>query len=74
MKRYEHDCKQCVFLGTFEEYDLYGCPQTGHNTHTVLARYGDDDSDYHSCPLCCDSQLKMLKLAKKLYVELLNKI
>lgn len=34
--RYEHDCDQCVFLGTQGRYDLYYC----NANPTVIARYG----------------------------------
>ncbi len=57
---YQHNCKQCRFLGTFstrqynceteqmEEvaYDLYWCPQD--TIPTVLARYGDAGEEYLS--------------------------
>lgn len=35
---HEHDCDVCVFLGSWEAYDLYYCPQSG--MPTVIARYG----------------------------------
>lgn len=41
--RYLHDCEECVFLGTYNQYDLYFC---GANP-TVIARYGTD-GDYLS--------------------------
>ena len=44
--RFEHDCKRCAFLGQYEEYDLYFCPQNG--IPTVIARYGDEGSEYTS--------------------------
>jgi hypothetical protein len=44
--RYIHDCKKCVFLGCYEEYDLYvhwdDCEKS------VIARYGNDGSQYIS--------------------------
>lgn len=38
-----HDCEECVFLGTQENYDLYYCSANP----TVIARYGSD-GDYLS--------------------------
>jgi hypothetical protein len=45
--RYEHDCDNCVFLGQFENADLYVC---AHNNiiDTVVARFSDDGPDYLS--------------------------
>lgn len=47
MPRYNHDCTHCVFLGEMSRYDLYVCP---HNKRikTLVARYGNDWSDYFS--------------------------
>lgn len=49
-KKYTHNCKDCVFLGEFQEndlqYDLYWCSQSG--MPTVIARYGDAGGDYLS--------------------------
>lgn len=45
--RFTHDgCPRCVFLGNWEDHDLYFCPQNG--MPTVLARYGDEGSHYLS--------------------------
>lgn len=35
---HQHDCNNCVFLGTFQNNDLYYCNQ--HGRPTVIARYG----------------------------------
>lgn len=36
--RYAHeDCKSCIFLGSFHEYDLYVCV----SAPTIIARFGD---------------------------------
>jgi ssDNA-binding Zn-finger/Zn-ribbon topoisomerase 1 len=34
---YEHDCAKCQYLGSWEYYDLYACPEG----RTVIARYAD---------------------------------
>lgn len=47
MKRYEHDCEKCIFLGCWEEYDLYFCSGVTRGS-TVVARYGDDGHEYTS--------------------------
>lgn len=44
-KRFKHDCDICVFLGQFNEYDLYFCDA---GFATVIARYGDDGPEYMS--------------------------
>ena len=45
---YTHYCKQCVWLGDYQEEgktsDLYFCP----NETTIIARYADDPGDYNS--------------------------
>lgn len=43
---YPHDCTQCVFLGRYDGYDVYVCPQ--HGSPTIVARYGDDGHEYKS--------------------------
>ena len=44
--RFQHDCSKCVFLGQYNEFDLYVCPGGGHST--VIARFGDDGPEYQS--------------------------
>jgi hypothetical protein len=48
MPRYNHDCDKCVFLGEYEEYDLYFCGQGTLLTSTVIARYSNNGEDYTS--------------------------
>ena len=43
---FDHDCKDCVFLGTHEGMDLYVCPQRG--MPTLIARHSSDGPDYTS--------------------------
>lgn len=53
--RHKHDCERCVFLGSYENFDLYVCPASGERISTVVARYGDDGPDYVSgahWPIC----------------------
>ena len=47
---YEHDCEQCMFLGTFELKDLYVCPTNRSDKiiSTVIARCSSEGSDYSS--------------------------
>ncbi len=45
--RYLHDCTRCVFLGQWQEYDLYYADHGGL-PDTVIARYGDDGPEYTS--------------------------
>lgn len=42
--RFEHDCQNCIFLGGYEEYDLYFCPQGG--LPTIIARTSSEGGDY----------------------------
>lgn len=45
--KYVHDCDVCVFLGNFEDMDLYVCRgESGGGTY--VARQSDQDSDYIS--------------------------
>lgn len=39
---FKHDCYDCVFLGHYNDRDLYFCADT------VIARYGDNRPDYSS--------------------------
>ena len=48
LPRYKHDCEDCIFLGHFEEYDLYYCPDDNPVLTTVIARYGDIGDQYMS--------------------------
>lgn len=43
--QWEHDCDECVFLGTFDFHDLYYCAK-GKLTPAVVARFGDAIPDY----------------------------
>jgi len=46
---YRHDCNACVFLGHYEEKDLYYCPGgPGGTGGTVIARASGKPSDYAS--------------------------
>ncbi len=45
--RFKHDCEHCKPLGEFGEADLYFC-DTPWIGVTVVARYGDEESDYVS--------------------------
>lgn len=47
--RHDHDCTNCVFLGTFGEHDLYVCV-TGEKDKDIVARFGAD-GDYSSYPV-----------------------
>lgn len=47
--RYEHDCTDCVFLGTYGDADLYFCGvRTLMPPGTLLVRHSSDPSDYWS--------------------------
>lgn len=44
MPKFQHDCSRCVYLGHFEDHDLYYCA----GEPTVIARFGDEGPDYGS--------------------------
>jgi len=47
--RYMHACRDCLWLGAFDRFDLYWCPQlgfTGSPMPTLIARYGNGPSEY----------------------------
>lgn len=44
MPKFQHDCTACIFLGHFEDHDLYYCDREP----TVIARFGDDGPQYGS--------------------------
>ena len=53
MSKFNHDCEHCIYLGSFtwgesgitRQVDYYIC------NDSVLARFGDEPSDYSSGPL-----------------------
>ena len=53
--RFAHDCDGCLYLGQYEQFDLYLCPRCDEGS--VIARYGDWCGDYSSCPVDCISQM-----------------
>lgn len=60
---YTHDCTHCLFLGRWEGFDLYFCP----NEPTVLARAGDEGPDYTSglnatTPVLMEAQERAVRL------------
>lgn len=66
--RYRHDCDNCVFLGPYAAnglvYDLYYHP--GGVAETLVARCGDDGSDYESGPPSISHYSKILTVAQKI--------
>lgn len=47
--RYTHDCARCTPLGSWADYDLYFCRQTG-GLPTFVARYSSEGALYVSGP------------------------
>ena len=47
MAKFKHWCPTCIPLGSHNEKDLYFCKEST-NVTTVLARYGDGESEYLS--------------------------
>jgi len=46
--RYQHDCTSCIFLGQYNEFDLYFCGTQMVGGSTVIARFSDYGPDYQS--------------------------
>ncbi len=51
---YQHDCKQCEYLGTFHGMDHYRCTQPMGDS--LIVRHSDTCSDYSSL---CDFDNRM---------------
>jgi hypothetical protein len=48
---FEHDCVKCKFLGSIaDKYDMY-LHEWENTPHTVLFRYGNEESEYASYPI-----------------------
>ena len=63
---YEHDCDDCVFLGSFQNADLYY--HEGRIETTVIARYSSDGPDYSSGLCFCKTNPKLAE-AKRRAIE-----
>jgi len=64
--KFIHDCDNCIFLGIYEEYDLYYCD----NEPTIIARYGDNGPDYMSGMIFAQpDKSEPLYKAKQLAIE-----
>lgn len=53
---WQHDCDSCTYHGTFEGYDVYTCNDkecnnTPWNLISIIARYGNEGSEYYSTHL-----------------------
>lgn len=46
--RYIHDCEDCIYLGRFRRFDLYGCGTS--ERYSLIARFGNEGSEYESYP------------------------
>ena len=46
---FEHDCKNCRFMGHYLKHDVYFCP-SAVPWPTLVARFGDDGPEYTSLP------------------------
>jgi len=45
---FQHDCEKCIFLGTFDEHDIYICNWKFDHAPDYIARYSSDGPDYWS--------------------------
>ncbi len=57
---FTHNCEVCIFLGTFNNHDLYFCNQVFGVPFTILARGSDEPADYKSgfSFAGCDEELR----------------
>lgn len=60
--KFVHDCEACVYLGEHEGEDLYYCAKS---IQTVIARYGNEGSDYMSGMRFADPTSPNLAEAKR---------
>jgi hypothetical protein len=50
--KFQHDCQNCQYLGTFYDLDVYLCNRPGDvSDGSIIARFGDYCGDYYSSPL-----------------------
>lgn len=49
--RFTHDCDSCVFVGQHGDHDVWFCPRCDGGS--LIARYGNEGSEYASTPLFC---------------------
>lgn len=58
--RFKHDCDSCDFLGQYNGYDLYFCARADSSMGgSVIARYGNDGSNYASSGMSVASSYKL---------------
>ena len=69
MKKFEHDCPNCHFLGNYKEHNLYFCKGNEFTVDTVIARFGDDGTEYISGLSFADDN-DLLSEAKKRAINL----
>jgi len=50
-KRFEHDCSNCIFLGSYKKKDIYFCSGSSIGGGTIVARFGDEGAEYSSTPV-----------------------
>lgn len=69
--RFTHDCDKCDFLGRHGNWDLYYCYKDVFGP-TVIARFGDEGSEYisgmyHEIPAISEAKTRaILMLQRKL--------
>lgn len=73
-----HDCEDCVFLGHYEEHDLYFCPKEAGSEGTVIARWSGNGPDYasglpfgkHPIGSCGGTHTSLLRIAYLIAADL----
>lgn len=75
-KRFVHDCNHCIYLGQYEEFDLYWCKnKTYPRLDSVIARYSSEGSNYISShpPGAFADPLDYLRRADRWYHIILSR-
>lgn len=60
ISRHEHDCDTCIFMGTFDEYDLYFCP----GSKSMIGRHGPE-GEYKSLSVSTYIRIRKAGMASK---------
>ena len=65
--KFKHDCDKCLFLGHYRGYDCYICPNKDNGT--LVARNGNDGTQYASVPLFCFEAIIHSECRKAEYIQ-----
>lgn len=69
LPRFQHDCEQCEYQGQLGDYDVYVCRSKRGAAPTLLARYGNDGSQYISRSADIENYVGVLNVLHILYIN-----